>query len=149
MSNHNSTVYTTLLLIIIAIWFVACVWLSAKNRKIQCLEYQPNLQRIFQTMPWYKKLNIGAFGLSPIWLFSNGFWITAILYLIISVVFWPIALLLSILLLFVGSEISWKDGNRWGNNFYEFSNLQYFWSTLTTLIYIIGLILFILKFHRI
>jgi hypothetical protein len=45
--------------------------------------------------------------------------------------------------------MSWGRGSRWGNNYYEFSNLQYFWSTLSTLIFAIVFIIVIFKYLQI
>lgn len=85
----------------------------------------------FYSARWYSKLNFGAFAITPLWLFSNGMWLLAVLYLITGLVFPPFAFAVSLFLFFQGNNMSWSGGERWGNNPEAFLDEQFFWSMLS------------------
>jgi hypothetical protein len=69
-------------------------------------------------------INVGAFLITPIWCFANGFWLSALACIIAYSFFWPLGILISLLFLFKGNEWSWKNGDRW-DSLEEFNESQF------------------------
>lgn len=99
----------------------------------------------FYSSRWYRKLNLGAFVITPLWLFSNGMWLLAILYLIMGAMFPPLALAASVFLFFRGSILSWSGGERWGNNPEAFLDEQLFWSMVSWILLLAAMLLVFAK----
>ena len=72
-------------------------------------------------------LNWGAFGLTPFWLFSNGFWFTLLVYVVLAYVSPWLALLISFIFLFKGTKWSWGGGHRW-KSYEQFAESQAAWA---------------------
>ena len=137
MTGELPTYIYTLAATFITVWAIGCFYLIFRLKKRNCVHAEPEFADFFVSEPWYRKLNLGACLLSPLWLFANGFWILAIIYLVVGAIFWPLALLFSLLLLFIGTEISWGNGTRWGDDYYTFSNEQHFLSVIA-IVYVIA-----------
>lgn len=95
----------------------------------------------FYALKWYKRLNLGAFLLSPFWLYANGFWLLAAAYVVAAFRYPWLATAMSIYLLFRASNLSWAGGKRWANDVEAFRDEQTFWSTLGVLSVFIGLMI--------
>ncbi len=81
----------------------------------------------------FKTLNWGALSLTPLWLFLNGFWLTAVIYVFTIFIFWPLSLAISLLFFIKGNEWSWKNGSRW-ESFEKYSDSQYAWNFIGKII---------------
>jgi len=75
----------------------------------------------------YRRLNWGALGVTLLWLIRNGFWLTALIYIVLAAYLWPAALCLSLVFFVKGTEWSWGGGRRW-NSFEEFERSQSVWA---------------------
>lgn len=146
MTIENPKLVFALLMLGIMFWLFYCVKLLGSKRKLECIESTPELASIVRDTPWHLNLNLGAMMFSCFWLIANGFWVWAIIYLVLSSIFWPAALVISIILFLIGNQISWRDGERWGNNYYEFASMQFFWNCLAAIVLIIsGLVILFIK----
>lgn len=67
------------------------------------------------TLPAYnpKGFSLGALGGSTLWLFANGFWLTALICAVSAFYFWPLQVAITLLFAFKGREWSWGGGQRW------------------------------------
>lgn len=111
--------------------FVTMLGLAWVSRSDSTLPLATAFNAQLNSAPWYKNLNLGACVLAPWWLFCNGMWLCAIVYLILAWLLPPLALVASLLLLFRGTRLSWGGGARWGNDVEAFLDEQHFWSTLS------------------
>lgn len=117
--------------IVVVLWAVLTGWLSRRHVKPVDVEMVRGSTEHFHDTPWYRQLNLGALTLTPLWLLANGFWLVSLMYLWISFVVPPLAIVFSIILLFKGTALAWGDGDRWGGDLATFLNEQYFWSFLS------------------
>jgi len=126
----SNTIYAYIVFYSLA--FSCLVWLLINILKVRSvsLASEPLVENdqsmLMISLPWYKKLNLGAFMLSFLWLWINGFWISAIVYGLMAFLAWPFAIIISVVLLFKGTELSWSDGARWGYDIEKFKDEQYF-----------------------
>ena len=74
-----------------------------------------------------RKWSWGALFLTPLWLFRNGFWITAAVCGVLWFAFPPAAFLFSLLFFLFGARWSWGGGKRW-KSFEEFASSQWNWN---------------------
>lgn len=146
MTIENPKLVFSLLMFGIALWLLYCIKRLSAKRKLETFESSPEIATIFQDTPWYLNLNLGALMFSFFWLVANGFWGWSVIYLILGSIFWPAAILLSIILFLIGNQVSWKNGQRWGNNYEEFASMQDFWNSLGVVVLIIsGFITLLIK----
>ncbi len=143
MNGQLPAAYYVIAIALTVLLILSALWVGWKRRHI--VEFDPfdNQADFFRTEPWYKQLNLGAFLLTPLWLFMNGFWLTWLLYLFVFVVFAPLTLLFSITFLFAGTRWSWGDGSRWANNYYRFANEQYFCSNLALVMLVVLVVVYV------
>jgi hypothetical protein len=128
----KETLWITLIIIASIIFtFGLTLYLSRKYKVDKPLPYPENFNEEFEKANWYKKLNFGALVFTNIWLVINGFWLSAVLYFVLFLTFPPIAILISIVLFFKGTSLSWDTGERWGNNCEAFLDEQAFWNALS------------------
>jgi hypothetical protein len=129
MSGFEGIIVAALFAISVIIVFGLSIHIAWRHRKAD-LPTSTQFNDSFNTAKWYKKLNFGALLFSPFWLFSNGFWISTLLYCLITIQ-WPLlGLVVSIFLFFRGSSWSWGTGSRWGYDSEAFMDEQVFWSSL-------------------
>lgn len=132
-----------------AIVFLSMLRVAWKRRPKNNFPEQASFNNTFHSARWYNKLNLGAFVFTPFWLFINGFWVSALAYLLTSFYLPLIGLLISVFLFFNGSSLSWCDGRRWGNDVEAFLDEQLFWSYLSWFILLVASIIFLLELSHI
>ncbi len=76
-----------------------------------------------------KRYNLGALGVTPLWLFRNGFWLSCVFYIVFAIYFWPGALVISLLFFIKGTTWSWGNGQRWSSA-QEFYDSQHLWGII-------------------
>lgn len=69
-------------------------------------------------------LSWGALVLTLLWLIRNGFWFTALLYVLCSIFIWPVALVIPVVFFIWGNKWSWSKGQRW-RSYREFRDSQF------------------------
>lgn len=77
--------------------------------------------------------------LTPLWLLRNGFWVTAALYVLCSILIWPIALIIAVLFFIRGTKWSWSKGQRW-RSYEEFCTSQFNWEFLALVTLIVAIV---------
>ncbi len=128
----KETLWITLIIIASIIFtFGLTLYLSRKYKVNKSLPYPEKFNEELEKANWYKKLNYGALVFTNIWLVINGFWLSAVLYFVLFLTFPPIAILISIVLFFKGTSLSWGTGERWGNDCEAFLDEQVFWNALS------------------
>lgn len=83
------------------------------------------------------KMNWGALTLTPLWLIRNGFLLSFLFYILLSIFVWPLSIAVSILFFIKGSEWSWGGGRRW-KNYEEFSESQFTWNFVGIIIILLS-----------
>lgn len=83
------------------------------------------------------RFNWGALTLTPLWLIRNGFLLSFVLYILMSIFVWPLSVAFSILFFVKGTEWSWGDGRRW-KNYEEFADSQFAWGFVGKIILILS-----------
>lgn len=78
-------------------------------------------------IPETSKLNWGAFGVTPFWLFANGFWFSLLAYAALVYLSPWLGLPVSAVFLFKGTEWSWGEGRRW-KSYEQFAETQATWT---------------------
>lgn len=71
----------------------------------------------------------GALFLTPLWLFRNGFWITAVVCGLLWFALPLLAIPFSVLFFLFGARWSWGDGQRW-ESFEAFESSQWHWNVV-------------------
>jgi hypothetical protein len=78
-------------------------------------------------VPDTSNLNWGAFGVTPFWLFANGFWASLLAYAALVYISPWLGLPVSVLFLIKGTEWSWGKGHRW-KSYEQFAETQAAWT---------------------
>ena len=71
-------------------------------------------------------LSWGALVFPPLWLLRNGFWFSALLYVVLVLYFWPLSLVLVVLFFIFGARWSWAEGQRW-RSYEQFLDSRFAW----------------------
>lgn len=74
-------------------------------------------------------LSWGALVFAPFWLLRNGFWMSAVVYVVCAIYVWPASLIIGILFFIFGARWSWGQGNRW-HSYEQFVHSKFSWDFL-------------------
>jgi len=83
------------------------------------------------------RFNWGALILTPLWLIRNGFLLSFVLYILLSIFVWPLSIAISILFFIKGSKWSWGGGRRW-KNYEEYAESQFAWGFVGKIVLILS-----------